>query len=226
MQRNPAQGSGSRAAAQPLGATSLAYARLRSMILSGALAGGALVQDRRLAEELGFSRTPVREALQRLEGEGLLERRDRLLLVASVSVTDVLESFRVRQVLEAEATRSACGRMAPETIRAIRARIERMLSPSGVSDDMHWKADELVHLTIARDSGNGLLLRLIGELRQKTRLFGLYRIPSRFGPGRQEHLAILDALAAGDGGRAADLMSDHLASARQAVLTALAGGHA
>jgi DNA-binding GntR family transcriptional regulator len=208
------------------GATSAAYTTLRRMILSGSLGGGTLMQDRKLAEELGLSRTPVREALHRLEGEGLLERRNRLLFVASVSVQDVLEIFRVRQILEAEATRGVCERMPAATITMIRTHVERMSNPHAISDDVHWDADDLVHLSIARECGNGLLLRLISELRRRTRLFGLYRIPSRFEAGRAEHLAILAAIEAKDAGRAADLMVDHISNARKGVLAALESGSA
>ncbi len=221
-----AKGSTARLASAGPGATHAAHERLRGMVLSGSLPSGAVMQERKLSGDLGFSRTPIREAFQRLEGEGLLERRGRFLCVTSVSVPEVLEIFGVRQLLECEAIRTACGRIPAETIRAIRARIENMANPATVSDDAHWAADDLLHLTIARESGNGLLLRMIGELRQKTRLFGLYRIPSRFEPGKHEHLAILDALATGDRDRAVALMRTHIANARQGILTAIAGASA
>jgi DNA-binding GntR family transcriptional regulator len=190
----------------------------------GSLKNGTPMQDRKLAEELGFSRTPVREALHRLEGEGLLERRHRLLFVASISVQDVLEIFQVRQILEAQAARNACGRMSASAIAEIQVQVSTMSSPVAVSDDAHWAADDLVHLSIARACGNSLMLRLVSELRRKTRLFGLYRIPSRFEAGRTEHLAILDALAAQNSDRAAELMAAHIANARKAVLVALENG--
>ena len=81
------------------------------MLLSGELGGGAIVQDRRLAERLGLSRTPVREALGRLEGEGLLRREGRVLIVNAVSVEDIMEILAVRRVVEAEAVRLATGRL-------------------------------------------------------------------------------------------------------------------
>lgn len=208
------------------GATAAAHASLRGLILRGSLPSGAVLQDRKLADELGFSRTPIREALQRLEGEGLVERRGRVLLVASIGVQQVFEIFRVRQLLEAEAARAASERMSLDLIASIRLTITDMESAQAVSDDAHWQADDLLHLSIARESGNALLLRLIGELRQKSRLFGLNRIPSRFDAGKSEHLAILDALAGRDGERAGDLMRAHIGNARQAILATLTGGQA
>lgn len=209
----------------PMSISLAAYEQLRGKLLSGALPGGSIIQERRLAEELGFSRTPVREALQRLEGEGLLRRQDRFLRVAEVTLTEVMEILAVRQSLESDAIRGACGRMSATLLGSIRARIEAMADPGTVSDDIHWAVDDLVHLSIARASGNNLLLCLISDLRQKTRLFGLHRIPSRFEPGKKEHLAILDALEAADTDLAIAGMHAHIGNARQAILATLAMGH-
>lgn len=213
------------APAQPSGSAA-AYERLREWLLSGVLTGGSVIQERRLAEKLGVSRTPVREALQRLEGEGFLVRQDRFLRVVEVTVSEVMEALAVRQSLEVDAVRAACGRMPRALLDEIRARIVAMADPGAVSDDSHWSVDDLLHLSIARESGNRLLLRLISDLRQKTRLFGLHRIPSRFAPGKVEHLAILDALEAGDAELAGARMRVHIGHAREAILGALAAGRA
>jgi DNA-binding GntR family transcriptional regulator len=203
-----------------------AYERLRDWLLGGVLPAGSIIQERRLADELGFSRTPVREALQRLEGEGLLRRQDRFLRVAEVTVTEILEILAVRQSLEGDAVRAACGRISAETLCVIRAKIEAMADPGAVSDDTHWGVDDLIHLSIAQASGNNLLLCLISDLRRKTRLFGLHRIPSRFGPGKGEHLGILEALEASDADAAVARMRAHIGNAGQAILATLAMGRA
>jgi len=200
-----------------------AYGQLRHMVLSGVIAGGQLVQERRMAEQLGISRTPVREALGRLEGEGLLRRDGRLLFSVSISVPEVMEILTVRRLLEAEATRDATRHMRSAQIDTVRAAILGMYEPDSVTDDEHWANDDLLHLSIARASGNNLLLRLIGDLRQRTRMFGLRRIPGRFSVGKAEHLAILDAMAAGDAELAAQRMQSHIDKAREAILAALAG---
>ena len=168
----------------------------------------------------------MREALQRLEGEGLLRRQDRFLRVAEVTVTEVLEILAVRQSLEGDAVRAACGRIPREMLGNVRAKIEAMADPGAVSDDSHWEVDDLVHLSIAQASGNSLLLCLISDLRRRTRLFGLHRIPSRFSPGKAEHLAILDALEVGDVEAAVARMRAHIGNAGQAILATLAMGRA
>ena len=209
----------------PTSVSLAAYDHLRAKLLSGALPGGSVIQERRLAEELGFSRTPIREALQRLEGEGLLQRQDRFLRVAEVTVTEVMEILAVRQSLESDAVRAACDRMSTALLQNIRSAINAMSDPGTVSDDAHWAVDDLVHLSIARESGNKLLLSMISDLRQKTRLFGLHRIPSRFKLGKAEHLSIIDALAAQDAELAVARMRCHIDNARQAILATLAMGH-
>lgn len=199
------------------------YERVRGMVLSGAIAGGQVIQERRLAEQLGVSRTPLREALGRLEGEGMLRRDGRLLFSTSVAVADVLEILAVRRLLEAEAARSAALLMPQARVEAIRAGIVGMAGPDMVTDDEHWAHDDLLHFGIAGACGNTLLLRLIRDLRQRTRLFGLRRIPARFEAGKAEHLLILDAVAARRPDEAASLMEQHIDRAREAILQALAG---
>ena len=200
-----------------------AYDRLRGMVLSGAIAGGQVIQERRLAEQLGLSRTPVREALGRLEGEGLLRRDGRYLLCASVSVAEVMEILAVRRLLETDAARAAAIQMPIAEVEKIRDTILGLTDPAEVTDDQHWAADDLLHLSVARASGNNLLAGLIANLRQRTRMFGLRRIPGRFGSGKAEHLAILDAIAARDVEAAASRMQLHLDHAREAILGDLAG---
>jgi DNA-binding GntR family transcriptional regulator len=200
-----------------------AYHRLRGMVLSGVLAGGQIIQERRLAEQLGLSRTPVREALGRLEGEGLLRRDGRVLLCATVTVQEVLEILSVRRSLEADAAASAAMRMDTAQVAALRASLDAMADPGSVTDDQHWATDDILHLTLADASGNSLLSRLIRDLRQRTRMFGLRRIPGRFDIGKREHLEILDAVAARDVDGAAAAMRMHLDHARDAILATLAG---
>lgn len=193
------------------------------MLLSGELGGGAIVQDRRLAERLGLSRTPVREALGRLEGEGLLRREGRVLIVNAVSVEDIMEILAVRRVVEAEAVRLATGRLSGLKTQEIRSAIEGMATVEAVTGDRHWSVDDMVHLSIAEASGNRLILRLVRDLRERTRMFGLTRIPRRFDPGKAEHLAILAAMEDGAAANAAELMQAHIEHARQGILDFIAG---
>lgn len=200
-----------------------AMVAIRRMIFTGDLPGGTVVQDRKLAEQLGLSRTPVREALGRLAGEGYLRRDGRLLTVQAVSVEDVMEILATRRLIEGETARLAAGRLAPELLSGIRGAVEGMVDPRAVSHDRHWRVDDLVHLSIAEASGNRLMSRLVKDLRERTRMFGLSRIPRRFDPGKGEHLAILAAIERGDGDGAGAAMQRHIDHARQGILDLLAG---
>ncbi|WP_420102924.1 GntR family transcriptional regulator [Bosea sp. (in: a-proteobacteria)] len=196
---------------------------IRRMIFSGDLPGGTIVQDRKLADQLGLSRTPVREALGRLAGEGYLRRDGRLLTVQGVSVEDVMEILATRRALEGETARLAAGRLSPDQLAGIRSAIEGMAEPRAVSHERHWSVDDVVHLSIAEASGNRLMARLVKELRERTRMFGLSRIPRRFDPGKGEHLAILSAIECGDREAACREMQRHIDHARQGILDLLAG---
>ena len=203
-----------------------AYETLLDMLLSGELAGGTTLQERRMAEALNISRTPVREALGRLEAEGLITRHGgRLMTVFKVSPQEFIEVFEVRKLLEVE----AAGRAAEERIdrvlaENIRVTLLRLLEAQAPTAAEHWAADDMVHGAIAEAGQNHLLATMIRDLRRRTHIFNTRRIPERLRPGTLEHLAMIDAVAIGDKMRAQTLMADHLENAQQAVVARLISG--
>ena len=99
------------------GAVDGAYRHIRGAIIRGELASGEVLLESRLAERIGVSRTPVREALSRLASEGLVSLgRYRRAQVSSFSMADVAEVFRLRGKLEGHAARRACRRISEEDI--------------------------------------------------------------------------------------------------------------
>jgi DNA-binding GntR family transcriptional regulator len=191
------------------------------MLLRGELAAGQMVQERRLAERLGLSRTPVRDALGRLEGERLLARNGRMLVVSTITLHEVIDILSIRRMLEGQATRIAATRMMPDEAGAIRDAILGMKDGKLITDEAHWANDDLLHLAVAEASGNAELRRLVEELRQRTRMFGLHRIPARFEQGKAEHLAILDAIEARAPDEAEARMRHHIDQARDAIIATL-----
>lgn len=198
-----------------------AYSRLCALLLSGEMAAGDLIQERRLAEWQGLSRTPVRDALNRLETERLLTRKGRHLFVATISVHEIIDILHARRVLEGEAVRIAATRMGQDQIATIRAAVIGMKDASDVGDDGHWRVDDMLHFGIAEAAGNGEIRRMIEALRRRTRMFGLRRIPGRFDIGRQEHMRILDAIEARDPAAAAEAMCAHIDHAQHAIVELL-----
>ena len=199
----------------------MAYTALLDMILRGAIVAGEAVTERQIAGRLGISRTPVREAVRRMEGEGTLERqRGGALVVRPYSLEEFLHALAVRRLLEGEAARLAAGRLAPEVLAAARARTDRLRS-GGMSETTR-EDDRDFHAAIAEASGNPVLATAISDLRRRTAMFRLGRLPERVDQVCDEHLAILDALARGDGDAARAAVHAHLDNVRGHLLQRLA----
>lgn len=199
----------------------IAYESIVAGIMSQRYRGGDIVQEAKIAQSLGLSRTPVREALGRLEGEGLLVRFGRATAIKSISVQEYLEALHIRRLVEDEAINLACGSMPIAALQALRARVEALHDRSQITPDAHWAIDDDLHQGIAKASGNRTLAQLIMDLRLKTRLFNLDKLPDRFLPGRSEHLAILDALISQDVEAARMAMRLHLENVKASIFAAL-----
>jgi DNA-binding GntR family transcriptional regulator len=200
--------------------SAVAYGALLDMILRGSIAPGELVTERQIAARLGMSRTPVREAVRRLEGEGTLERqKSGALVVRPYSMEEFLHALAVRRLLEGDAARLAAGKVSPELITASRERIAR-LRREGLADTAR-QDDRDFHAAIAQASGNPVLATTIADLRKRTAMFRLGRLPERLDQVCDEHLTILDALANGDGEAARTAMQTHIDNVRAHLLQRL-----
>jgi DNA-binding GntR family transcriptional regulator len=198
----------------------VAYGAVLDMILGGAIAPGEQVTERQIAAHLGMSRTPVREAVRRLEGEGTLERqRGGALVVRPYSMEEFLHVLAVRRLLEGEAARLAAGKVSADVLQAARERIAR-LRREGLSDAAR-QDDRDFHAAIAQASGNPVLAGAIADLRKRTAMFRLGRLPERLDQVCDEHLAILDALASSNGAAARMAMQTHIDNVRAHLLQRL-----
>ncbi|MBV9078453.1 MAG: GntR family transcriptional regulator [Methylobacteriaceae bacterium] len=201
--------------------SNLAYKSLSELIRTRRLKGGVPIIEAKLAEGLGLSRTPLREALQRLEGEGLVVKTaNRSFMVRAVDLAEYLQSLKVREILEPEAAALALGRVPPARIGAARQEIADLMAATSYHTDAHWRSDDRVHTLYAEACGNAVLAQMIAGLRVTTRLFEIARLADRLGPDSREHLDILDAIEAGDARAARRAVQAHLRSlARFAVRT-------
>lgn len=201
------------ALAAPANMSAHAYGALSAMIMSRQLRGGDKLVEQKLAAQLEISRTPLREAMQRLEGEGLIRKTaGRSYAVRVVEMREYLQSLKVRKVLEAEAAFLAAGRIAAEDLDRTRRSVlalERMV-PYDIH--AHWANDDEVHNLFLDACGNVVMAGIVRDLRVTTRLFEIARLAERLGPDAREHLAILDALAAGDAEEARRAMAAHAQS--------------
>lgn len=199
-----------------------AVQRLRAAILKGRMADGARLRQSDLADQLGISRTPIREALVRLQQEGLVE----LLPGGGVRVKvldldEAVELYDVREVLDGLGARLAAGRIDAPAL----ARLDRALARQAVcverGDAGPWFAAHVAfHEEIVRAAGNRQLARLSTVVRLSIRHFHplLLRTEHRLEHAYAEHRAIYDAIRTHDAEGAERLARAHIASAKEIVL--------
>jgi DNA-binding GntR family transcriptional regulator len=196
-----------------------AYSHVIAALSDGTLKGGDLIQESRLADHLQLSRTPVRDALGRIEGEGLLVRSNRGLTVRRVTIKEFLDILHVRRLLEPEAAYLACGQLDSEYLFRLQDRVLRE-STAGMNAE-GWALDEEIHLTIVKGLKNDYLADLVRNMRRRTRLFELTEFPGRARSDREEHLDLLKSLISGDRDKAKAAMLRHLESLRDFIVESL-----
>lgn len=192
-------------------ATDAAARELRALILSRELPAGALLHQAELAKQLGLSRTPLREALQRLSAEGLI-RLDphRGAVVARPTIAEVDEIYELQMMLESAAARSAAANSSADGL----ARVEEALMHHYKSpDDPAWVESNITfHTSIYELANRPLLLEIIGMLRNRAALYVNLLARSRDGRARadREHRQMYEALKRGDADRLERLVRQHL----------------
>jgi DNA-binding GntR family transcriptional regulator len=203
------------------GAADAAYRYIRGAIISGDFKSGEVLKEAKLAERIGVSRTPVREALSRLGNEGLVVlERYRRGRVASFSKADVAEIFRLRAKLEGYGAGRAAQRITVETIAALEALEAEM---EAVFEEFGWhrhlaRFDQLnndFHATIARAADSPRLDRILASsLELPASIFNFYAEPvdERTRRTHRQHREIIDALKARNAAWAEAAMSAHLFS--------------
>ncbi|MDE8559247.1 GntR family transcriptional regulator [Pantoea vagans] len=202
----------------------LAYQTLRRMILEKTLRSGGAVVEGRLVEELNISRTPLREALLRLEGEGLLVRGSgRSYSVRFISAQEYFQTMKVRELLESEAITMSIGKIDPEVVDQLIEQVQSLAI--GQPEQAYWSVDDAVHTLFAQHSGNAVLARMIEQARTQSRMFELITPFNRIEEDREEHLAILNAWKSGDSLLASQAVRAHLKNLSTFVMKRLTEGN-
>lgn len=193
-----------------------AHAAIRRKILDAEWAPGASVLEGAIALELGLSRTPVREALVRLEKEGLVEIVPRHgMRISALSPADMREIYQVLTSLEPTAVELLAERKpSPAVLAPLYAACDAMArSLRGPKPDLRaWAAaDEDFHAGLARLCGNGRLAAMIMTVWDQAHRARMFTLSLRPLPRKstEEHRAVLEAIAAGDAQRAAGLYAAH-----------------
>jgi DNA-binding GntR family transcriptional regulator len=193
-------------------AQDLAYNFLRTAILSGQRPGGARIRQEAIAAELKISRIPVRDAIGRLLGEGLLTVQPHGgVVVTELGASEVMEIFEMRASLEGLAVRLAMPRLQGEVLHEIQDLLRRM---NRAVDDMEvWiPRHEAFHDYLQEWSGRPRLVAHIRQLRAAVQLYLRLYVEWRENPEQHgyEHEAIVDAVASGDARRADEVMQGHV----------------
>jgi DNA-binding GntR family transcriptional regulator len=192
------------------------YDRLRSEIVAGVFEAGAPLVEVALAERYGVSRTPVREALRRLEQDGLVERGDRGLRVRTRSPEEIMEIYEVRIALEATAASAAAERRTELDLMRLRAAADTMAA-TPVSDPRAMaEANRAVHEAVWAASHNGTIVDLLSRLNNHLTRYPAttLAVAGRWEEAQREHDEIVAAIRDRDGERAAALARSHMTRAR------------
>jgi len=207
--------------------TSWVYEILKNKILSMELPPGTRLKDGELAEDLGVSNTPVREAIRQLEKDGLVETTPyRGNFVKKMSPEEVCEIYDVRMVLETLAARLAVNRATTEQLKRIQTKVEEY-ERAFENDDISLglEADFAFHDLIAHASGNRTLLEMLRGL--ATRIHALRQMDkgkTRRRESLKDHKTIYQALKERDARKAEEAITQHISKGKEHVLTTLAEG--
>ncbi|WP_333714966.1 GntR family transcriptional regulator [Yoonia sp.] len=191
-----------------------AYALILEAIDSHIYKPGDRLVESELAERFGVSRTPIREALQRLETQSLLTRDGRSLIVASLDHSQLSELYVVRGELEGLAARLAARHATPEEIKVLRDMLEDDKGLVGNPDALS-RANRRFHKQIHLASHNRFLVQQLDLVHRSMALLATTSIAAE-GRGDQtlkEHAAIVAAIEAGDGEAADQALRDHISKA-------------
>jgi DNA-binding GntR family transcriptional regulator len=194
--------------------TDKAYDHVRGAILHGELPVGSVLAEATIADQLGISKTPVRQALQLLRTEGLLEVGPRRqLVVRGFSVEHRNEILRIREALEEIAVEKACRVMSLEEIDVLRLTLMRQGRAVDAHDEEAFLVlDEEFHILIATGANLPIVARLLDQMRGFARLMRLGRSqpPEHLRDILAEHTRIVDALESRDVEEAHAALQAHL----------------
>ena len=195
---------------------------LRDAIRGGVLKPGEWLKENDLADELLVSRTPVREAIRKLEQEGYVVTVPRRgAYVASVSIRDINEIFEIRAALEVLACELAAERITEEELERLLVAIGRAIEEHDMERIV--QTDIEFHELLYQAARNERLLAIIGNLREQLTRFRTISMsyPGRLKATLEEHRSLVDAIGSGDARRARKMAAKHMENSEQTLLCAI-----
>ena len=202
------------------------YEAIETAIARCELGPGTVLGDRQLAEILGVSRTPVRDALHRLESSGLVERRGRMgWMVSTFALQDVRELFELRRIFEPLGLERLSGSWDEAIVRQLSHSFEKF--PERLTQDLlpdYLHEDRRFHKEIVGCSRNGRVIRFYGTVEKqidRIRHYLSYNYEGRVEASLKEHREICAAIAAHDLSAATEALDNHLRNVEE-LISALA----
>ena len=200
----------------------LVFESLREAILSQQLEPGERMMEIQLAEEMGVSRTPVREAIRKLELEGLVVMIPRKgAYVAGLSLKDVAEVFEIRRVLEGLAAELAVDRITDDELENLERYLVKIAEDIERSDlNKVVETDTDFHTLLYQASRNQRLAQIINNLREQIQRFRATSLshPGRMKEALEEHRKIVEAISSRDSETARRLAQEHIENAENSMM--------
>ena len=202
------------------------YENLRRRIISVELSPGMPINEADFAEELGVSKTPIREALRQLERDGFVENvPGRGSTISYISSHEIKDVFQIREIIEIGAAKRIALQKGNQELSVLRDECRKMLDDEKATQELvsEWGGSwENVHFSIVKGLENQALTSMYsGLLDRMTRIrnyYGQKFTQRRFHDILTEHLELLDAIMDGDGKQAEEKMSQHLKTASAYIM--------
>ena len=202
-----------------------AYDWLLGEITGFRIRSGAPLSENRIAGQLGISRTPVREALQRLEKEGLVKRSDNArFTVSQLTIQEVNDACDLLEVLDTYVCRKAASMLTDEDVAALKLSIAEMTAAAAADDRVSWAAADLAfHRLVNGIAANQLVAETVKETRRRIQRFWLRAasLQSRLEACSREHTVLANAMVNKDYDAIEPAVKEHIGHMRQRMLDML-----
>lgn len=201
----------------------LVFESLREAIINGQLRPGERMMEIQLAEEMGVSRTPVREAIRKLELEGLVVMIPRKgAYVAGLSLKDIADVFEIRRALEGLAAELAADRISEDELEKLERYLVIIAEQIEAGDlQKVVEVDTDFHTLLYQASRNQRLTQIINNLREQIQRFRTTSLsyPGRMKTALEEHRKIVEAISSRDGDQARRSAQEHIENAENSMMS-------
>lgn len=201
----------------------LVFETMREAIINGQLRPGERMMEIQLAEEMGVSRTPVREAIRKLELEGLVVMIPRKgAYVAGLSLKDIADVFEIRRALEGLAAELAADRITDQELENLERYLVKISEEIECGDlNKVVEIDTDFHTLLYQASRNSKLTQIINNLREQIQRFRTtsLSLPGRMRVALDEHRKIVEAISSRDGELARKIAQEHIENAENSMMS-------